>query len=139
MDYDQTMTAARHTAAEQQDTALAATIVMAIPELERDYRLAEGALSERLIRDVKAAMQKAAPEPWEVADTNYSVLLRSPQWRLTRGLGNGDAWLEINEISADDLNRILGRFRPRGASARSHSCNATGCPRRGYRSGRPRF
>ena len=100
MDHDQRMTAAL-----QADTALAATIVKAIPELERDFRLAEGALSERFMLEVKASMRKAAPEPWEVGDTNYSVFLRSPQWKPTKGLGHGDAWLEITEISADDLNR----------------------------------
>ena len=100
MDHDQRMTAAL-----QADTALAATIVKAIPELERDYRLAEGALSERFMLEVKTSMRKAAPEPWEVGDTNYSVLLRSPEWKPTKGLGHGDAWLEIAEISADDLNR----------------------------------
>ena len=100
MDHDQRMTAAL-----QADTALAASIVKAIPELERDYRLAEGALSERFMSDLKASMRKAAPEPWEVGDTNYSILLRSPEWKPTRGLGHGDAWLEINEISADELGR----------------------------------
>lgn len=100
MDHDQ-----RTTAALQADTALAATIVKAIPELERDYRLAEGALSERFMLEVKASMRKAAPEPWEVGDTNYSILVRSPEWKPTKGLGHGDAWLEITEISADDLNR----------------------------------
>jgi hypothetical protein len=100
MDHDQRMTAAQ-----QQDTALAATIVKAIPELERDYRLAQGALSERLMLEIKTSMRKAAPEPWEIADTDYSVLLRSPEWKPTRGIGRGDAWLEINEIAEDELDR----------------------------------
>jgi hypothetical protein len=99
MDHDQ-----RTMQAEQQDTALAATIVKAIPELERDYRLAEGPLSERLMREVQASMRKAAPEPWEVTDSQWSVLLRSPEWKPTRGLGNGDAWLEISEIAEDEID-----------------------------------
>jgi hypothetical protein len=99
MDHDQ-----RTMQAEQQDTTLAATIVKAIPELERDYRLAEGPLSERLMREVQASMRKAAPDPWEVADSQWSVLLRSPEWKPTRGLGNGDAWLEISEIAEDEID-----------------------------------
>ena len=50
-------------------------------------------------------MRKAAPEPWEVGDTNYSILLRLPGWKPTRGLGNGDVWLEISEIGSDGLDR----------------------------------
>ena len=84
---------------------MAATIIKAIPELERDYRLAEGPLSERLMLEIKVAMREAAPEPWEVTETDYSVLLRSPEWKPTRGLGNGDAWLQINEIAEDEVDR----------------------------------
>lgn len=100
MDHDQRMAAAQ-----QQDTALAATIVKAIPELERDYRLAQGALSERLMLEIKTSMRKAAPEPWEINATDYSVLLRAPEWKPTRGIGRGDAWLEVNEIAEDELDR----------------------------------
>ena len=53
MDYDQTMTAARQTATEQQDTKLASKVIAGIAELERDYRLAEGPLSERFMLEVK--------------------------------------------------------------------------------------
>ena len=100
MDHDQRMTAA-----ENQDAALAASIVKAIPELERDYRLAEGPLSEQLMREIMLAMRQAAPAPWEVIETDYSVLLRSPGWKPSRGLGNGDAWLQINEVAEDGLDR----------------------------------
>ena len=79
MDHEQ-----RNAAALKADTALAANIIKAIPELERDYRLAEGPLGERLMMEIKSTMKMAAPEPWEVAETEYSVLLRSPEWRQTK-------------------------------------------------------
>ena len=100
MDHD-----GRNAAALHADTALAAKVVAAIPELEEHYRLAEGHLSQRLMAEIKASMRKAAPEPWEVTETEYSVLLRSPEWKPTRGLGNGDAWLQINEIAEDEIDR----------------------------------
>ena len=94
----------RSVAALQADTALAAKVVAAIPELEEHYRLAEGHLSQRLMAEIKASMRKAAPEPWEVTETDYSVLLRSPEWKPTRGLGNGDAWLVVNELNDDGID-----------------------------------
>ena len=101
MDHD-----GRNAAALQADTALAATIVKSIDELERNHRLAEGPLSEKLMRGIEATMRAAAPEPWEVAPTEWSILLRStPEWKPTRGLGNGDAWIQLNEVTADELER----------------------------------
>ena len=100
MDHD-----GRNAAALQADTALAATIVKSIDELERNHRLAEGPLSEKLMRGIEATMRAAAPEPWEVAPTEWSILLRVPEWKPTRGLGNGDAWIQVNEVSESDLPR----------------------------------
>ena len=48
----------RSAAALQADTALAAKVVAAIPELEEHYRLAEGHLSQRLMAEIKASMRK---------------------------------------------------------------------------------
>ena len=51
-------------------------------------------------------MRAAAPEPWEVAPTEWTILLRStPEWKPTRGLGNGDAWIQVNEVAGDELER----------------------------------
>ncbi len=47
-------------------------------------------------------MRAAAPEPWEVEPTDWSVLIRSAAWKPTRGLGHGDAWILVNEVSEND-------------------------------------
>ena len=89
--------------ARQQDPVAAAAIVKSIVELERDYKLAEHPLSERFMGDVAVLMRKAAPEPWEVVKNDWTVLLKAgAAWKPTRGLGNGDCWLEISEISGAD-------------------------------------
>lgn len=89
--------------ARQQDPAAAAAIVKSIIELERDFKLAEHPISEKFMEDVEALMRKAAPEPWEVAKNDWTVLLKAgPDWKPTRGLGNGDCWLEISEIPGED-------------------------------------
>ena len=49
--------------------------------------------------------RSVAALPWEITETDYSVPLRSPEWKPTRGLGNGDAWLQVNEIAEDELDR----------------------------------
>ena len=89
--------------ARQQDPAAAAAIVKCIVELERDYKLAEHPLSERFMGDVEVLMRKTAPEPWEIVKNDWTVLLKAgPDWKPTRGLGNGDCWLEISEIPDQD-------------------------------------
>jgi hypothetical protein len=88
--------------ASQQDPAAAAAIIKSIAEIERDYRMAEGPLSELMMIGVEAAMRKSAPEPWIVTKTEASALLSFPEWKPTKGLGNGDAWFEISEITDDE-------------------------------------
>lgn len=87
--------------ARQQDPAVAAALTKNVAELERDFKLLEGPLSERFMNDVEAVMRKAAPEPWEVVKTEWTVHLRALDWKLTRGLGNGDAILELAEIPGE--------------------------------------
>lgn len=79
----------------------AARIVANIGQVEQDYRLAEGPLSEWFMADLTVVMKEAAPEPWEVFRTDWSVLLISPGWKSTRRLGRGDAWLELAEIAPE--------------------------------------
>ena len=100
MDHD-----GRNAAALQADTVLAATIVKSIDEVERNHRLAEGPLSDRLMQGIEATMRAAAPEPWQVEPTDWSILLRAPEWKPTRGLGHGDAWILVNEVSETELAR----------------------------------
>lgn len=100
MDHD-----GRNAAALQADTVLAAKVVAAIPELERDYRLAHGPLSDRFMAEVQSSMRVAAPDSWEVVPHDWTIILRDPGWKPSRGLGNGDMWLQISEIADDDVER----------------------------------
>jgi len=91
----------RMAAARQQDPELCARIVRSIADLERDYLFAWGPLSERLMREAAAAFHKVAPEPWVVVGKDDGVSLRSPDWKLQRGIGD-DAWLELGEVVDDE-------------------------------------
>jgi hypothetical protein len=87
--------------AQQQDPELAARIVRCIEALERDYLFAWGPLSERLMREAAAVAAKAAPEPWVVEGTEWNLVLTTPNWRATRGVGH-DAWLELSDVVEDE-------------------------------------
>lgn len=100
MDHDGT-----NLAALQADPALAAKVVAGITELERDYRLAHGPLSDRFMADVQTSMREAAPAEWEVAPHDWTIILRHPTWKPTRGLGHGDMWLQVSEIADDEIER----------------------------------
>jgi hypothetical protein len=84
--------------AQRQDPELAARVVRSIEALESDYLFAWGPLSERLMREAAAVAQRAAPNPWRVEGTEWSLTLASPNWRATRGVGN-DAWLELADAN----------------------------------------
>ena len=99
MDHEQ-----RTLAATEQDPALAARIVRGIADIERDYHLASGPLSERLMREAVQAFGKPAPPTWKMHDSGWSALLVPPEWSMTRGVGKGDAWLELAEICGDEDN-----------------------------------
>jgi len=87
--------------AQQQDPELAARIVRTIADLERDYLFAWGPLSERLMREAASVAAKAVPEAWAVEGTEWNLLLTTPQWRATRGVGQ-DAWLELSDVVEDE-------------------------------------
>lgn len=97
MDHEQ-----RTIAAQQQDPELAARIVRNIEQLERDSHYAAGPLSERLMRDIGAAIQNAAPEPWIVAGNDTGVTLTLPDWKANRGVNHNDAWIELSDLTLDE-------------------------------------
>jgi len=97
MDNDQRMNIAQ-----QLDPVIAAAIINSIADVERDHRLAEGPLSEKLMSEIEQTIRKGAPQPWEVAKAEWTIWLSCPEWRPTKGLGRGDAWFEVNEIADDD-------------------------------------
>ena len=84
--------------AQSHDPVVAARIVRNIAAVENDWHLASGLLSERVMREVRAIFSKLAPENWKVIDSGWSAMLVPPSWKMTRGVGNGDAVLELVEL-----------------------------------------
>ena len=84
------------------DPAISGRIVQGIADLERDYQLAEGYLSDWLIREINVAMRSASPVPFEVATTAWSAIITCPDWKPTKRIGRGDVWLEIVEHAQDE-------------------------------------
>ncbi|MXO48941.1 hypothetical protein GRI69_11800 [Erythrobacter vulgaris] len=95
-------TAEQSNLAMAKDPAIAARIVKNIAQLEQDYRLADGHLSDWLMRMIMISMKAAAPEPFVVENTAWSAYLSHPEWKPTKRIGRGDAWLEIVEFSRDE-------------------------------------
>lgn len=82
------------------DPEQAARVIRAIGNIEKDYFLAAGPLSERLISEAGAVIRQSAPEPWEVTTEGWEVMLVLPDWKSKLRLA--DAWLEIAEIAEGD-------------------------------------
>ena len=79
-----------------------ANIVRNIDEIERGYFEAFGPMSAQFMTAAADVMRKAVPETWQVVGNEESVSLTVLEWRSTRGMGRGDAWLEIAEVANDD-------------------------------------
>lgn len=84
------------------DPSIVTRIVMNIAQLEEDYRLADGLLSDWLMRMIIISMKAAAPGPFVIDNTAWSAYVSHPDWKPTKRIGRGDAWLEIVEFSRDD-------------------------------------
>ena len=80
------------------DPVIAARIIRNIETVERDWHLASGLLSERLMCDLRVMMGQLTPENWKMFLSGWSGLIVPPDWTMTRGVGNGDAWLELAEF-----------------------------------------
>ena len=80
------------------DPAIAARIIRNIENVERDWHLASGLLSERLMCDLRVMIGQLTPENWKMFLSGWSGLIVPPDWKMTRGVGNGDAWLELAEF-----------------------------------------
>ncbi len=89
-------------AAQKLDPVMAARIARSITDIERDFHLASGPVSDRLMNEIIRVFTNSAVEPWLVAETDGSALLIAPEWKMTKGVGIGDAWLELSEISLDE-------------------------------------
>jgi len=98
MDHDQRMAAAL-----QLDPDQAARIVRNIVQLDADATLVVGPLSERLMGAAVQAITKAAPAPWQVVEADLAARIVCPEWKMARGVGTGDAWLELTEIGPEEV------------------------------------
>lgn len=92
----------RSKAANQQDPKWAAKVVRNIGQIEADFFHAAGPVSERIMAEAFLALQKAVTPPWELIENEWASQVVCPDWKMARGVGVGDAWLEVAEISADE-------------------------------------
>lgn len=97
MDHEQRMAAAK-----RNDPVLAARIVRDISQIEADFYHSAGPLSERIMREAVQAISKVAVAPWQVVEVDWSARIVCPEWKMIRGVGTGDMWLELAELSADE-------------------------------------
>jgi hypothetical protein len=99
MDDDQ-----RILAAQQQDPVNAARIVRSVAAIEKDFYDLSGPLSAQMMHEAVQIIAKAVTAPWQVIEVGWSAQIVCPEWKITRGFGTVDAWLELSEICADDEN-----------------------------------
>ncbi len=88
----------RELVGQSHDPAIAARIIRNIAAVESDWHLASGLLSERLMCEVREIFGKRAPESWKMFLSGLSALIVPPDWKMNKGVGNGDAWLELTEF-----------------------------------------
>lgn len=98
MDHDQ-----RSAVAASTDPERAAKIVRSIKQLDSDATLVIGPLSERVMKGAVQAIGKVAVAPWQLIETDWTAQVVCPEWKMTRGVGTGDAWLELTEIGPEDV------------------------------------
>lgn len=88
--------------ANQQDPEWAARVVRNIGQIEADFFHAAGPLSERMMAEAFLAIEKVVKAPWLLIENEWATQIIAPEWKMTRGVGTGDMWLQISEISADE-------------------------------------
>ncbi|GGD65139.1 hypothetical protein GRI62_11530 [Erythrobacter arachoides] len=84
------------------DPATASRIVQNIAAIEQDFRLAEGYLSDWMLREIIAALRTTVPAPFEVVTTAWAAIISCPDWKPNKRPGRGDAWLDIVEHAEDE-------------------------------------
>lgn len=85
-----------------QDPEWAARVVRDIAQVEADFFHAAGAVSERMMKEAAQAIRKIAGAPWHVSEAGLAVQIVHTDWKMIRGVGVGDMWLELSEIGAVD-------------------------------------
>lgn len=84
------------------DPATASRIVQNIAAIEQDYRLAEGYLSDWMLREIISALRTTVPAPFEVVTTAWAAIITCPDWKPNKRPGRGDVWLDIVEHAEDE-------------------------------------
>lgn len=97
MDKEQAKPAASGDALER-----AGAIVRNIQQIEADGTLAIGVLSERMMAAAVAAIAKVVASPWQMVEVDWAARIVCPEWKMARGVGTGDAWLELTDIGPED-------------------------------------
>lgn len=88
-------------AAMSNDPALAARIVRNLGQIEADFFHSAWSLSERLMHEAFLAISQVAQAPWDVSEVDWSTRIVCPEWKMTKGVGTGDMWLELGDLSPD--------------------------------------
>jgi mannose-6-phosphate isomerase-like protein (cupin superfamily) len=110
----------RTAASARLDAEQAAKIVRTIEVVEHQANLAISALSERMMGSAVQAIRKLAVEPWQVVEVDMTARIVAPEWKMARGVGTGDAWLELNEIGPEDHEGFSWISVAVGAGASHH-------------------
>ncbi len=91
----------RTAAAKLNDGQLAARIIRNLGQIEADFFHSAWSLSERLMHEAFLAISQVAQAPWECSEVEWSTRIVCPGWKMTKGVGTGDMWLELGELSSD--------------------------------------
>ncbi|CAH0497229.1 hypothetical protein [Novosphingobium sp. CECT 9465] len=97
MDHEQ-----RTKVSEQLNPEWAARVVRNIGVVEADFFHAAGHLSERMMAEALLAIEKVVTPPWILVENEWMPQVVCPEWKMTRGVGTGDMWLQLSEISHDE-------------------------------------
>ncbi|OYU34653.1 hypothetical protein [Novosphingobium sp. PASSN1] len=92
----------RTKAAQQQDPEWAARVVRNLAQIELDWYHAYDYLGDRMMTEAFLAIEKVVKAPWQIVENEWSTQVVCPEWKMMRGVGTGDMFLQINEISADE-------------------------------------
>jgi hypothetical protein len=79
----------------------AARVVRNIGQIEDDFYYAANHLSEQMMTQGALAIEKVVKAPWQIVENEWTPQVVCPDWKMVRGVGTGDMWLEVSEISAD--------------------------------------
>lgn len=92
----------RSTIAEKLDPERAVRVIRNIGQIETDFFHAAGHLSERMMAEAFLSIEKVVKDPWLLIENEWATQVIAPEWKMARGVGTGDMWLEVSEISADE-------------------------------------